>query len=77
VPFAPINTVAEALADPQVAAMGTVCRLPHPTLGEVVGIHCPVLVDGARPRQTNHPAPTLGEHTDAVLADIAGKAQPA
>ena len=70
VPFAPINTVEEVLADPQVAALGTIFRMPQPTLGEITDIHCPVLVDGARPRMENSPAPELGEHTDAVRAEL-------
>jgi formyl-CoA transferase len=70
VPAAPINTVADALADPQVAALGTAVEMVHPTEGKVTGIHCPVLVDGARPRAIMDAPPTIGEHTDAVLAEL-------
>jgi crotonobetainyl-CoA:carnitine CoA-transferase CaiB-like acyl-CoA transferase len=71
VPFAPINTIEDVLADPQVAALGTVYRTEHPTEGPLTGIQCPVLVDGARPSGRVAPAPTLGEHTAAVLAELA------
>jgi formyl-CoA transferase len=70
VPFAPINTIEDVLADPQVEALGTVYRTEHPTEGALIGIHCPVLVDGARPTDRLAPAPTLGEHTDAVLDEL-------
>jgi crotonobetainyl-CoA:carnitine CoA-transferase CaiB-like acyl-CoA transferase len=68
VPFAPINTVQEVLADSQVAALGTLFQMPHPTLGETADIHFPVLADGTRLRMTYQRAPLLGEHTDEVLA---------
>ena len=67
VPFAPIQSVEEVLADPQVAELGTVFHMRHPTHGDLTDIHCPVLVDGERPRLENFPAPELGEHTDELL----------
>ncbi len=70
VPFAPIHTLADALADPQVAALGTKAALHHPREGEVVTIACPVLVDGARPRQAMTAPPQIGEHGTEVLAEL-------
>jgi formyl-CoA transferase len=70
VPFAPINTLGEALADPQVAALGTELSLAHPREGTVATIACPILVDGARPRATNDAPPQLGEHTQSILAEL-------
>ena len=67
VPFAPINTVQEVLADPQVAALGALRPMPHPTLGEILDVECPVLVDGVRPRADYLRAPLVGEHTEEVL----------
>jgi len=71
VPAGPINTVPQALADPQVAALGVVQTLPHPTAGELrlVGppIHLsetPVVARGAPPRH--------GEHTEDVLREMLG-----
>lgn len=63
VPFALVNSLADALVDPQVAALETVYRVDHPLLGTWTGIHCPVLADGSRPISDLRPAPTLGEHT--------------
>lgn len=70
VPFAPIHTLADALDDPQVDALGTKVRLHHPSEGDMVTIACPVLVDGARPRANMAPPPTLGEHTAELLAEL-------
>jgi crotonobetainyl-CoA:carnitine CoA-transferase CaiB-like acyl-CoA transferase len=69
VPFAPINNLQEVLDDPQVRHLGTFYRQRHPSEGEITAIHRPVLIDGAREERAL-PAPTLGEHTDAVLAEL-------
>ena len=76
VPAAPIWNVAEALNDPQVTALGTVCALHHPSEGEIRGIHCPVLVDGKRPRADMAPPPVLGEHSAEILSEIGRAARP-
>ena len=70
VPFAPIHRLPEALADPQVQALGTALALEHPKEGRVVTINCPLLVDGARPRARATAPPQLGEHTAEVLAEL-------
>jgi crotonobetainyl-CoA:carnitine CoA-transferase CaiB-like acyl-CoA transferase len=67
VPFAPVLTIAEALDDAQVQALGSVVAVDHPTQGRVTGIQCPVLFDGERPRSRITPPPTAGEHTAAIL----------
>jgi crotonobetainyl-CoA:carnitine CoA-transferase CaiB-like acyl-CoA transferase len=43
--------------------------LKHPTEGDIVAIHRPVTIDGAR-EQHNLPAPALGQHTGAVLVEL-------
>ena len=70
VPFAPIHTLKDALADRQVAALGTALALDHPTEGKVVTIACPILVDGKRPRARDTAPPTIGEHSAEVLAEL-------
>src|SRR5260370_62455 len=69
VPFAPVNSIADVLDDPQVRHLRTFYRQRHPTEGEITAIHRPVLIDGARDERAL-PAPALGEHTDAVLAEL-------
>ena len=69
VPLAPVSNLADVLDDPQVRHLNTFYRQNHPTEGEIIAIHRPVLIDGAREEHAL-PAPTLGEHTDAVLAEV-------
>jgi crotonobetainyl-CoA:carnitine CoA-transferase CaiB-like acyl-CoA transferase len=67
VPYARVNSVADALEEPQLAALQTLFRVEHPTEGPITMIHSPIHAGGERitPRK---PAPTLGEHTDAIVA---------
>jgi crotonobetainyl-CoA:carnitine CoA-transferase CaiB-like acyl-CoA transferase len=69
VPSAPIYSLDEALADPQVQHLGMVTELPHPKLGSIK------LVTGAvnlsdTPVAINSPAPGHGEHTEEILARL-------
>ena len=68
VPAAPLLNIEEALLDKQVQALGIIVEMRHPTEGEVRGIGCPVLIDGERPRAQMLAPPTLGEHTNEILA---------
>ena len=70
VPYAPVQTVGEVVDDPQVAALGAMAHMHHPVEGEIIGVVCPVRVDGARPQEIMTAPPMLGEHTDAILAEI-------
>ena len=69
VPFAPVQSLQDVLDDPQVRHLRTFYQQRHPTEGEITAIHRPVLIDGAREERAL-PAPTLGEHTEAVLAEL-------
>jgi crotonobetainyl-CoA:carnitine CoA-transferase CaiB-like acyl-CoA transferase len=69
VPFAPVQSLQDVLDDPQVRHLRTFYQQRHPTEGEITAIHRPVLIDGAR-NERALPAPTLGEHTGAVLAEL-------
>jgi crotonobetainyl-CoA:carnitine CoA-transferase CaiB-like acyl-CoA transferase len=73
VPCAPINDYAEALADEQVEAMGWVqdISLPSGTVTRTFG--SPVRFNG-RARKIAFGPPTLGEHTDEIVAAIRAKA---
>ncbi len=70
VPCAPVNTIADALVDEQVAARQAVFRLEHPTLGEVTHVASPVRVGTTPHRQAE--APALGADTRAVLTELLG-----
>jgi formyl-CoA transferase len=69
VPFAPIQSIAEVLNDPQVRHLGTFYKLSHPQQGEVVGIERPIWIDGGR-AINRRPPPTLGEHSEELLAEL-------
>lgn len=74
VPYAPINTYPEILADPHVAAMGLVheMRLPNGTATRTTGF--PVGISGYEFSMRRAP-PELGEHNDEVLGDWLGRAR--
>ncbi len=71
VPAGPINTVAEALADPQALARGMRRELPATGAkgGVAPGMRAPVVMDG-QGLGAARAAPRLGEHTAEVLADL-------
>ncbi len=66
-PFAPVNSIEEALEDPHVRALGILepvhAGRPRST------IRSPILLDGKRPTAIR-PAPLLGEHTAEILREL-------
>lgn len=70
VPCAPINTVRQALEDPQVAARELITHRRHPQLGSVAHIASPVRVGSGRAPLRN--APGLGADTRDVLTGLLG-----
>lgn len=72
VPCAPINGYAEALADPQAAALGLVVPATLPGGHATRTVGCPVRLDGDTvPVKATFP--TLGEHTAALRARLEEK----
>ena len=69
IPAGPINTVSQALHDPQAEHRHAVRRFGSGRLGEVPTVGAPLRFDGAR-ADADLPPPALGEHTDAVLAEF-------
>ena len=70
VPAGPINTLEQTFADPQVIHRGLRLDLPHPTLGTVPGVRCPIRMSGAEVGSPLAPPP-LGWNTAEVLAELA------
>jgi len=68
VPCAPVNTIAEALADEQVRARGMIVEVKHPQLGVLREVASPVKTAGAD--ATPRPAPGLGQHNEAILREL-------
>jgi formyl-CoA transferase len=71
VPCGPINSIAQALADPQAIARGIRIDLPHSTAGTVPLVGMPIRMSGSGPAYLR-PPPLLGEHTEEVLRELAG-----
>ena len=68
VPCGPINNIAQALADPQVAARELRVDLPHPLAGVVPLVANPIKLS-ATPPVYERPPPTLGQHTEEILRE--------
>jgi len=66
---APINTIPEVMADPQVAAREMVVDMPHPTAGSVKLVGSPLKLSNSPAEYKRHP-PLLGEHTEEVLKEM-------
>ncbi|HXR55690.1 MAG TPA: CoA transferase [Casimicrobiaceae bacterium] len=75
VPSGPLNTFADILADPALAASGLVDAMAVPVAGTTRTITYPVRMNGQRVC-ASRPPPRLGEHNEAVFAEwLAAPAQ--
>ena len=70
VPVGRVNSVAEALADPQVAAREGIVEYEHPRLGTIRQVASPLRVGGHHP--VREPASALGEDGERLLAELCG-----
>ncbi len=69
VPHARVNRRAEVPADPQIRHNGTIVELDHPKAGRMrVARHAANFSE--TPAAIARHAPSLGEHTDAILAEL-------
>lgn len=70
---APVNTVDQVFADPQVLARQMKVRLPHPVAaGGAVDLPGSPFKLSETPGRPRSAPPTLGQHTAEVLAEVAG-----
>ncbi len=76
VPAAKVNTVLEALEEPQTEARGDVVEHEHPVLGTVRSIRTPLRLeaDGEPLERSSARGPFRGEHTEEVLTELCGYA---
>lgn len=65
IPAGPINTISQALADPQVVYRGAQLSFGGGALGEVPMVGSPIRLDGER-SDAPLPPPALGEHGDLL-----------
>jgi glutaryl-CoA transferase len=71
VPAAPIHTVAQVFADPQVRHRGMRVNVSHPRAGTVPLVASPLRL-AESPVDYTVPPPILGQHTDQILRDRLG-----
>ncbi|HYN06324.1 MAG TPA: CoA transferase [Vicinamibacterales bacterium] len=68
IPCGPINTYADAFADPHVQARQMVVEIDHPSLGTLKTLGSPIKMSDTPPVVGRH-VPRLGEHTRDVLRE--------
>ncbi len=69
IPSAAIQSVPEALKDPQTAERALIVEIEHPLLGVARSIANPVRMSETPPVY-RLPPPMLGEHTDGILSEL-------
>lgn len=72
VPCAPVNNIAQALADPQVIARNMVVEVDLPTGGSARLPGNPIKLSDT-PGETFAPPPCIGQHTEETLKHLLGK----
>ncbi len=71
IPCAPVNTLEQALSDPQVVARNMVVEVEHPEGGSVKMPGNPIKLSATND-DGYAPPPLLGQHTDEVLGSLLG-----
>jgi crotonobetainyl-CoA:carnitine CoA-transferase CaiB-like acyl-CoA transferase len=69
VPAAPINTLDEVFADPQVRTYGFPTEVEHPKMGKMKLVGNAVTMSRTPPT-IDRPPPVLGEHTEEILKSL-------
>ena len=67
--YAPVNSEAEVLADPQAEAIGAFAKVNHPTLPNLRVVNSPIEF-GGMPDEPYRAAPELGQHTEEVALEL-------
>ena len=75
VPCAPVNTMDQVFADPQVQARGMRIAMSHPLAGDEVPLVGSPIKLSRTPVSYRRAPPTLGQHTDEVLAEVLGMSE--
>src|SRR5829696_7037185 len=70
VPCGPINSIDQTFAEPQVRHLGIAKRVRHPILGAIKVVGQPINLTKAPQPDEYRPTPSLGQDTDAILADL-------
>jgi len=70
VPVAPVNSIPQALSDPQVDALGLIIDYDHPVLGKIRQTGPPFKFSGYKPAFM--PGSAMGDDTEDVLTRLGG-----
>ena len=68
VPSGPVNSIEQAFEDEQIKARGLIVEVEHPTYGTIKQVSSAISTEGSN--QAVSPGPSLGEHTDDILASL-------
>jgi CoA:oxalate CoA-transferase len=71
IPCGPVNDIAQAADDPQIAARDMIVIVQHPEAGEFKLVNSPFKFSRT-PCKVEHVSPELGEHTEDVLKQLLG-----
>ena len=72
VPCAPVKTAREVSTDPHLEARGYWVDIDHPRRGRTRVPISAIRLHTAGKSEIRSPAPTLGQHTEAVLGELLG-----
>ena len=71
-PCAPVKTAREVARDPHLEARGFWVDIDHPRRGRTRVPISPIRLHTGGKSEISSPAPTLGQHTEKVLAELLG-----
>ena len=71
IPCGPVNNIAQAANDPQIAARDMIASVNHPGVGEIKVVNSPFKFSRT-PSKVERTSPDLGEHTTEVLGSLLG-----
>jgi len=69
VPTGPVNSIAEAFADPQVQARNNVLETERADLGKIPGVRSPIRYKN-NPLASHRAPPALGDSTTSILKEL-------
>ena len=69
IPYGPVNTIGEALADPQTQHRRMVLEVGHPRVGKLKLLGVPIKLSET-PGEIRTSAPAYGEHTAEILREL-------
>jgi crotonobetainyl-CoA:carnitine CoA-transferase CaiB-like acyl-CoA transferase len=75
IPCGEVRNVADALRSPEAKARNLVTRVAHSQLGWIPNVRLPIRYSGT-PLADPQPAPSVGQHTREVLAEVLGYDEP-